>query len=85
MINARIHDGDVVFIRKQSTVENGEIAAVSINDEQATLKRFYYYQQQAMILLRAENPKYEDLIFTGDQLADVHILGKAIAFQTNLA
>lgn len=48
MINARIHDGDVVFIRKQDIVENGEIAAVVINhDSEATLKRFYYYQERA--------------------------------------
>ena len=40
MINARIHDGDIVFIHRQDVVENGEIAAVAIDDE-ATLKRFY--------------------------------------------
>lgn len=44
MINARIHDGDIVFIHRQDVVENGEIAAVVINhDSEATLKRFYYY------------------------------------------
>ena len=41
MINARIMDGDIVFIRKQPTVNNGQIAAVIIDDE-ATLKRVYY-------------------------------------------
>ena len=40
MINARINDGDIIFIRKQEEVYNGEIAAVIIDDE-ATLKRFY--------------------------------------------
>ena len=41
MINARINDGDIVFIKKQESVQNGEIAAVTIGDE-ATLKRIYY-------------------------------------------
>lgn len=45
MINARIHDGDIVFIRKQDMVENGEIAAVAIDDEATTTKSspFSYY------------------------------------------
>lgn len=43
MINARILDGDIVFIRKQDMVENGEIAAVVVNNEsEATLKRVFY-------------------------------------------
>ena len=50
MINARIMDGDIVFIKKQPMVENGEIAAVVINhDSEATLKRFYYYQERATL------------------------------------
>ena len=48
MINARIYDGDIVFIREQPMVEKGEIAAVIINDE-ATLKRVYYYPEQNKI------------------------------------
>lgn len=41
MIGARIFDGDIVYIRKQDIVENGEIAAIQIDGEEATLKRFY--------------------------------------------
>ena len=41
LINAEIYDGDIVFIRKQPVVDNGEIAAVIIDDE-ATLKRVYF-------------------------------------------
>ena len=63
MINARIHDGDVVFIRKQDIVENGEIAAVVVNNEsEATLKRFYYYRDRATLILKPENPAYEENI-----------------------
>ncbi len=81
MINARIHDGDVVFIRQQPEVENGEIAAVSINDE-VTLKRIYIYDNQ--IVLNAENPKYAPMIYSLDQIESFRILGKAVAFQSKI-
>ncbi len=85
MINARIHDGDVVFIQKQDMVENGEIAAVVVNgDSEATLKRFYYYREKAMLILKPENPSYEDQIYSGEELEHVHVLGKAIAFQSDV-
>lgn len=45
MIGARIYDGDIVFIHKQEMVDDGEIAAVLIDDE-ATLKRVYYDQEK---------------------------------------
>lgn len=85
MINARILDGDIVFIRKQDMVENGEIAAVIVNnDSEATLKRLFYYQEKGFLILKAENPAYEDMIFTGEELNEVHILGKAVAFQSDV-
>ena len=84
MVNARILDGDIVFIRKQDMVENGEIAAVVVNnDSEATLKRLFYYKEKGLLILKAENPVYEDLIFQGDELNEVHILGKAVAFQSD--
>lgn len=83
MIGARIHDGDLVFIRNQSEVENGSIAAVIINDE-ATLKRVYYYPEQQKLILNPENPAYAPLVFVGEELSDVRILGKAVAFQSRL-
>ncbi len=83
MIGARIMDGDLVFIRKQPMVENGEIAAVIIGDS-ATLKRVYYYPQENMLSLSAENPRYAPLIYAGEELSQVRILGKAIAFQSHL-
>ncbi len=85
MINARICNGDIVFIRKQNFVENGEIAAVVVNDQsEATLKRLYYYKEKSLLILKAENPSYEDLIYQGEELSQVHILGKAIAFQSDV-
>ena len=73
MINARIWDGDIVFIRAQPQVENGEIAAVIIGDE-ATLKRVYYYPQQNRLMLNAENPAFAPLIYIGDELRQIKIL-----------
>ena len=85
MINARIYDGDIVFIRKQNIVENGDIAAVMVSTEgEVTLKRFFYYPQKSLLILKPENPAYEDLIFQGIELDDVHVLGKAIAFQSDV-
>lgn len=83
MINARICDGDIVFIRQQPMVENGEIAAVIIDDE-ATLKRVYYYREDGKLVLQAENPKYSPLVYVGEELNTIRILGKAIAFESNL-
>ncbi len=85
MVNARIHDGDIIFIRRQDIVENGEIAAVVVNsDSEATLKRFYYYREKALMILKPENSNYPDQIYTGEELDEVHVLGKAVAFQSDV-
>ena len=83
MTGARILDGDIVFIKKMPVVENGSIAAVIVGDE-ATLKRVYYYPQQKKLVLNAENPKYEPFIYVGEELDSVQILGKAVAFQSDV-
>lgn len=83
MINARILDGDIVFIREQPMVENGEIAAVIIDDE-ATLKRVYYEQGESKIILSPENAKYKPLVYIGEELNSIRILGKAVAFQSDV-
>ena len=83
MIGARIYDGDIVFIQQQDMVDDGEIAAVIIDDE-ATLKRVNYYPEKNLLILKAENSKYEDLIYTGEELNHIRILGKAVAFQSDI-
>lgn len=77
MINARIFDGDIVYIRQQDSVENGEIAAVLI-DSEATLKRVKLYGDH--ISLEPENPMYKPMVFWNEEMNDVRILGKAVAF-----
>ena len=83
MTGTRIMDGDIVFIRKQDMVEDGEIAAVVIDDD-ATLKRVYYDREAGIIQLVAENPAYKPLVYTGSRLNEIHILGKAVAFQSDV-
>lgn len=81
MIGARIHDGDIVFIKQQPIVDNGQIAAVLIENE-ATLKRFYYDQASDTVQLMAENPSYAPIVKMKSDLNDIRILGRAIAFQS---
>lgn len=82
MINARIYDGDIVFIRKQPMVENGEIAAVLIDEmadvSEATLKRVYIYEDKIMLI--AENPAYPPMVYSNEDMNSVRIAGKAVAF-----
>lgn len=81
MIGARINDGDIVFIRKQPDVDNGEIAAVLIEDE-ATLKRVY--KEKDSLILQAENPKYAPIVYTAESYIECRIMGKAVAFQSDI-
>jgi repressor LexA len=77
MIGARINDGDIVYVKIQEQVENGEIAAVRIGDE-TTLKRFYLHGDTVSLV--AENPRFAPLVFVREQLNDLHVIGKAVAF-----
>lgn len=79
MINARICDGDIVFIKRQPDVNNGQIAAVLIGDE-VTLKRVYKHPRQ--IVLQAENPLYPPIVINGYADVEVRIIGLAVAFQS---
>ena len=81
MINARIFDGDVVYIRHQNTVDSGEIAAVLIDNE-ATLKRVRLFDDH--ISLEPENPQYRPLVLWGEEMNTVRILGKAVAFTSTV-
>ena len=83
MVGARILDGDVVFIQKDASLEAGQIYAVAIDDE-ATLKRVYYDETAQVLQLLSENAKYPPMIYSGEKLDHVHILGRAIAFQSDV-
>lgn len=77
MIDAGIHDRDVVYIHIQPEVENGQIAAVRIGEE-ATLKRVYY--SGGTLTLMPANPAYAPMVYTGPQLEEVQIEGRAVGW-----
>jgi repressor LexA len=81
MMQAHILDGSLVYIRAQPDVENGDIAAVVIDDE-ATLKRVY--KAPDSITLMPENPRYAPLVYTGEDMNTVRILGMVTAWTTFL-
>ena len=81
MIGDHIKHGDLVFIQKQNMVDNGQIAAVIIED-QATLKRVFYYPEKELFILKASNPNYNDMIYSKFELNSIIILGKVVAFMS---
>ena len=74
MINLRVYDGDLVCVKQQPTVENGEVAAILIDDE-ATLKRFNQYGDT--VVLKAENPDFPDIVLKESDAKEIKIIGKA--------
>lgn len=80
MINARIFDGDILFVKSQEIVEDGEIAVVLIEDE-ATVKRVYYDRENNVITLIPENPTYKPMRYSGAELDQIRILGKVVSGQ----
>lgn len=78
MINAGIREGDVVYIRQQEEVENGQIAAVMVGDDEATLKRFYY--DGDCVRLVPENPSCSVKTFFGEEINQIRVVGLAVAY-----
>lgn len=78
MINARIMEGDVLYCRKQSSIENNEIAVLLLNDEEATCKRVLFKEDQ--MILQPENPNYEPMVFSRADVEDgkVKVIGKVL-------
>lgn len=80
-MSPRVQDGDLVYIRQQEDVTDGQIAAVLIDNE-ATLKHVYH--TPGGVSLVAENPAYPPMIYTGEACNEVRILGLAVAYQRML-
>jgi len=76
MIGAGIEDGDLVFVRKQPTVDSGELAVVLLGDD-AAVKRVYKYE--TYITLNAENPAYAPIVLREGDDQEASILGKVVA------
>ena len=86
MEGANIFDGDIVYIRKQEMVDNGQIAAVLIEDmeAEATLKRVYYNPEEGELRLVPENPNEWTKVFRGEELNSIRILGLAVGLTRSL-
>ena len=73
MINAGIHEGDLVCVHKQPDALDGEIVAALIDDEEATVKRLR--RQDGKVILESENPDYEPMVFS----QGVELIGKVVS------
>ncbi len=81
MANIRINDGDIVLIKKQSTINSGEIAAVLIEDE-IVMKRVYIKNKN--FILMDEKNKHQPVILTEKEARELKIIGKAVAFYSSV-
>lgn len=79
MINVGIHEGDLLLIRQQNDVDSGDIAVVSINGDDATLKRII--KKDNAIILQPENPVYDTKIFVGEETSSVTIRGRLMKLE----
>lgn len=80
MTGSQINDGDIVFIKQMPMVDNGDIAAVLIENE-TTLKRVDYNQENGVLILWPDNPAYRPLMYQGEELNRIRILGRAVMIQ----
>lgn len=79
MANIGIREGDLLLIRCQDDVDSGDIAVVSVNGDEATLKRVI--KKENALILQPENPAYETRIFVGAEMAEVRIRGRLMKLE----
>jgi repressor LexA len=79
MNNARILADDVVIVREQPEIENGEIAVVLVNGEDATIKRFYQTDTMVTLMPDSSNKEYQPR-FIDITKTEIKILGKVVRF-----
>lgn len=77
-MNKVVHNGDYAILKMQPTVENGQIAAIIIDGEDAMLKRFYRVDEETVMLKPESTEPYEPLVFVGEQINKLRIIAKYI-------
>lgn len=82
MIGIGINDGDIVFVKAQKEVENGQVAVVRINGDEVTLKRFY--RTGDSIILASENPTIQPFILNAQNTDQLQIIGRAVIKQSKI-
>jgi repressor LexA len=75
-----IRDKDLALVRKQATLEDGDLGVVVYGDGEGTLKRFH--RKGNTVALQAFNPAYETLILAGEELEKLYIIGKVVETRT---
>ena len=74
---ARIEDGDLIIVRRQEEVENGELAVVMVNNEDATVKRFYSVNSTVTLMPQSTNPKHQPQIYDLKK-TKIRVLGRVV-------
>lgn len=83
MSNSQIYAGAIVFIKKTDTIKNKDIVMISLNGK-IFIRKYYYYTENQKLILYADNPDFEPMIFIGDEINNIKIIGKAIGCFNNL-
>ncbi len=78
---AGINQGDILIFRKQPVVENGEIAVVMVNGDEATVKKFYRNGNQITLFPQSNNPVHQPQIYDISD-TDIQIIGKVVESKT---
>ena len=72
----RIQDGDLALVHKQPTLDNGDLGVLVYGDGEGTLKKFVV--RGNAVVLHPFNPAYEDLVLRGEELEQLHVVGKVV-------
>lgn len=80
---ARMQDGDLLIVRRQETVENGEVAVVMVGDEDATVKRFYATGSTVTLMPQSTNPEHQPQIYDAEKIR-IRIIGRVVKVEFTL-
>lgn len=80
---ARIQDGDILIVRRQDAVENGEVAVVMVGDEDATVKRFYATGDTVTLMPQSTNPENQPQIYDTAK-TPIRVIGKVVKVEFTL-
>ena len=80
---ARIQDGDILIVRRQEEVENGEVAVVMVGDEDATVKRFYATGSTVTLMPQSTNPTHQPQIYD-TATTPIRVIGKVVEVKITL-
>ena len=80
---ARIQDGDILIVRRQEEVENGEVAVVMVGDEDATVKRFYATGTTVTLMPQSTNPEHQPQIYDTAK-TKIRVIGKVVKVEFTL-